>query len=362
MNPKPIRLLVVDDSALARRLTTDSLAPFPEIEIVGTAQDAYAARDKILQLKPDVMTLDIEMPRMDGVTFLKAVMKHHPMPVIILSSLTSATSDKPWEALQAGAVEVVEKPAGGVSARAHGLHLAELIKAAAGARLRPAPPEAAPPPTRQLHPPRTFSERGIILMGSSTGGTEALKTVLTSMRGDLPGVCIVQHIPPLFSKTFAERMNKLCAMEVREARDRDVVQPGLALVAPGGYHMLLQWQGRHYQVRLNQGPPIHHQRPAVDILFDSAVNAGAAPYAAAALLTGMGTDGAAGLLRLRNEGAATIAQNEETCVVFGMPREAIRQGAAQHVVPLERIGPLLDQLISSPSAMTRKGAAASPAL
>jgi two-component system chemotaxis response regulator CheB len=157
-------------------------------------------------------------------------------------------------------------------------------------------------------------------------------------------------------------MNKLCAMEVREARDRDVVQPGLALVAPGGYHMLLQWQGRHYQVHLNQGPPIHHQRPAVDILFDSAVNAGAAPHAAAALLTGMGTDGAAGLLRLRNEGAATIAQNEETCVVFGMPREAIRQGAAQHVVPLERIGPLLDQLISNPSAMTRKGAAADPAL
>jgi len=362
MNPKPIRLLVVDDSALARRFITDSLAPFHEIEIVGTAQDAFAARDKILQLKPDVMTLDIEMPRMDGVTLLKAIMKHRPMPVIILSSLTSAASDKPWQALQAGAVELMEKPGSRVPAHAYGARLAETIKAAAGARLRHAPPEAAPRHPRQLAASRTFSRRSVILMGSSTGGTEALKTVLTSMRGDLPGVCIVQHIPPVFSKAFAARMNQLCAMEVREAAHHDVVKPGLALVAPGGYHMLLQWQGSHYQVLLNQGPPIHHQRPAVDILFDSAVNAGAAPHAAAALLTGMGADGAAGLLRLRHEGAATIAQNEQTCVVFGMPREAIRQGAAQHVVPLHQIGPRLDQLISHPSAMTGTGVDASQPL
>ena len=182
------------------------------------------------------------------------------------------------------------------------------------------------------------------------------------MRGDLPGICIVQHIPPYFSNAFARRMNDLCALEVREAAHHDLVKPGLALVAPGGYHMLLKWQGGHYHVHLNQGPPIHHQRPAGDILFDSAVNAGAAPHAAAALLTGMGTDGAAGLLRLRNEGAATIAQNEETCVVFGMPREAIRQGAAQHVLPLEQIGPRLDQLISNPSHLNRNGAAALKAL
>ena len=169
------------------------------------------------------------------------------------------------------------------------------------------------------------------------------------MRGDLPGICIVQHIPPRFSTAFAERMNQICPMQVREARDRDAVKPGLALLAPGGYHMLVKWEGGHYHIHLNQGPPVHHQRPAVDVLFDSAVKAGAAPHAAAALLTGMGADGAAGLLRLASAGAATIAQNEETCVVFGMPREAIRLGAARHIVPLQQIGPRLDELISTPS-------------
>jgi two-component system chemotaxis response regulator CheB len=362
MNTKPIRLLVVDDSALVRRLISDSVAPFHDIQIVGTAPDPYVARDKILELKPDVMTLDIEMPRMDGLTFLRAIMKHRPMPVIIMSSLTSAGSDKALEALQAGAVEVVEKMGVEISGRVRGLRLSEIIRAAAGAKLRPTLPQTTLAPALRLHSPRVFSERNIILMGSSTGGTEALKTVLTSLPGDLPGVCIVQHIPPHFSKVFAQRMNTLCQMEVREAQPHDVVKPGLALVAPGGYHMLLKWQDGHYRVELNQGPPIHHQRPAVDILFDSAVQAGAAPHAVAALLTGMGTDGAAGLLRLRQEGAATIAQNEETCVVFGMPREAIRQGAVQHVVPLEDIGPRLEQLLSNPPVMAKHGAEARKAL
>ena len=359
MMPNPIRLLIVDDSALAQKTISASLASFPEIQIVGTAADPYIARDKILQLKPDVMTLDLEMPRMDGITFLRAIMKHRPMPVIILSSLTPSNSLNALEALQAGAVDVMEKSAGLLSACAQGRLLSEKIKAAAGARLRGFSPD--PPPARPGAPPagattaRLFPPRKIILMGSSTGGTEALKTILTSMRGDLPGICIVQHIPPRFSQTFADRMNQICPMQVREARDRDIVRPGLALLAPGDYHMLLKWENGHYQVRLNQGPPIHHQRSAVDILFDSAVQAGAAPHTAAALLTGMGSDGAAGLLHLANAGAATIAQNQEICVVFGMPREAIRLGAAHHIVPLEQIGPRLDTLISSPFPIPGNG-------
>lgn len=352
---KPIRLLIVDDSALAQKSISASLASFHDIEVVGTAADPYIARDKILELQPDVMTLDLEMPRMDGLTFLKAIMRHRPMPVIIVSSLTPANSRNALEALQAGAVDVMEKPTRSLSTHAEGVRLSERIKAAAGARLTGSFPDA--PASRSRTPPanpnvpRSFPARKIILIGSSTGGTEALKTILTSMRGDLPGICIVQHIPPRFSAAFASRMNEICPMQVREARDRDVVKPGLALLAPGGHHMLVKWEGGHYQVHLNQSPPMHHQRPAVDILFDSAVKAGAAPHAAAALLTGMGADGAAGLLRLASAGAATIAQNEETCVVFGMPREAIRLGAARHIVPLPQIGPRLDDLVSTPSRM-----------
>jgi two-component system chemotaxis response regulator CheB len=356
MNPAHIRLLVVDDSALARKVIVSSLAPFPEIEIVGTAADPYVARDKILALNPDVVTLDIEMPRMDGITFLKLIMKHRPMPVIIMSSLTAAGSVKALEALQSGAIDVMGKPGSSFTAHADGTRLAEKIKAAAGARVCPeagAPPlphRSAAPEIRSSPPSgRSFPARKLILLGASTGGTEALKNVLLSMQGDLPGICIVQHIPAYFSRAFAERLNQICPMEVREARDRDKVKPGLALVAPGGFHMLLKWHGDHYQVELNEGPAIHHQRPAVDILFDSAVRAGAGPSTVAALLTGMGADGAAGLLRLREAGARTIAQDEQTSVVFGMPREAIRLGAAQHVLPLQKIGPQLEQLSAAPS-------------
>ena len=254
------------------------------------------------------------------------------------------------EAMQAGAVDVMEKPAGSFSAQADGARLAEKIRAAASARLNSlvnAQPWEDLKRTREAVVVKAASQqlmRRIILVGASTGGTEALKTMLTGMRGDLPGVCIVQHIPAYFSKAFADRLNQICPMEVREARNADVVTPGLALVAPGGYHMVLKWQGNHYVAELNQGPMLHHQRPAVDILFDSAVRAGAGPHAVAALLTGMGADGAAGLLRLREAGANTIAQNEETCVVFGMPREAIRLNAAQHVLPLQDIGPSLSRL------------------
>jgi two-component system chemotaxis response regulator CheB len=375
MNSKRIRVLVVDDSALVRRVVTDSLAPFTDIEIVGTAVDPYIARDKIVQLNPDVVTLDIEMPRMDGISFLKLIMKHRPMPVIIMSSLTQSGSDKAFEALQAGAVDVLGKPSGTYSAHEDGTRLAEKIRAAAASRLR-RPPESqaastsprtfadAPqntkaaavvakppkPPVRTSDGSDRYHPRQLILLGASTGGTEALREVLTSMSGDLPGICIVQHIPAYFSKAFADRLNQQCAMEIREAKSGDVVKPGLALVAPGGFHLVIKWATTHYIVELNEGPQVHHQRPAVDIMFDSAERAGAAPYSVAAVLTGMGADGAAGLLRLKNAGSQTIAQNEETCVVFGMPREAIRMGAARLILPLEQIGSRLEHLARTTAA------------
>lgn len=363
-----IRTLIVDDSALVRKVVSESLARDPEIEVVGTAVDPYVARDKILALDPDVVTLDIEMPRMDGLTFLKLIMKHRPMPVVIMSSLTAAGSCKALEALQCGAVEVVGKPSGAYSA-VEGGELASKIKAAAHSRYRrrrnPEPAEAVPVTEANLAPPaprasapvvmaprpkppltvhgRRYASRALVLIGASTGGTEALKTVLTGLRADLPGICIVQHIPAYFSAAFAERLNQLCELEVREARRGDTVQPGLALVAPGGQHMLLRWSGSGYTVDLNVGPPVHHQRPAVDVLFDSAVKAGAGRGVLSMVMTGMGSDGAAGQLRLREAGAETVAQDEQSCVVFGMPREAIRLGAAREVLGLDRFAARIER-------------------
>ena len=369
MATERIRLLVVDDSAIVRKVVSEGLANDPEIEIVGTAIDPYVARDKILQLNPSVITLDIEMPRMDGLTFLKILMAHHPMPVIIMSSLTQEGSAKAIEALNAGAVEVLPKPNGSFSTMEDIQRLAQTIKQvgrlklayrrdAASTREMQAPDRAkvshpvlsAPiqrppigqvqrgtPPAEPLQTGRRYAPRQLILMGASTGGTEALKIVLTALPQDLPGICIVQHIPAVFSRAFAERLNSICQLEIREAAPGDVVKPGVVLIAPGGYHMVLRWKGAGYAVELNQAPPVHHQRPAVDILFESAIRAGAAPHSLAVLMTGMGADGAAGLLKLREAGAATIAQNKETCGVFGMPQEAIRMGASQRVLPLGHI-------------------------
>lgn len=368
MSSPRIRVLVVDDSALVRKIITDSLAPFQDIEVVGTAPDPYVARDKMLVLCPDVLTLDIEMPRMDGLTFLQLIMKHRPTPVVVFSSLTGPATEKALEALQLGAVEVLGKPGGSYSAFADGSRLAEKIRAAAQAKVpgqpavpapaaapapvvaksisRPAPVAApperrptvslmAPPPQRVAIP--TDGSRNLILMGASTGGTEALRKVLTMLPAHLPGICIVQHIPPYFSKAFADRLNQLCQFDVREAVDGDVVRPGLALVAPGGKHVCLTWRVNHYVASLNEGPMVHHQRPAVDVLFDSAVRAGAGPNTLVVILTGMGADGAKGMLSLHQAGAHTIAQDEQSCVVFGMPREAIRMGGAKVVLPLDRI-------------------------
>ncbi len=365
MPPRRVRILIVDDSALVRKRLSESLSKDPEIEVVGTAVDPYVARDKILALNPDVLTLDIEMPRMDGLTFLRRVMKYRPMPVIILSSLTREGSSKALEALQAGAVDVLAKSSNSFSTYEDDRALAEKIKAAARACLRNLssdPPEAPVPPpkpvmARPLARPavapsalpvvkKVFTPRQLIVLGASTGGTEAIKAILIKLPAEIPGMCIVQHIPAYFSAAFANRLNELCPFEVREARHGDVVQPGLVLVAPGGQHMILKWELTHYRVELTTGPAIHHQRPAVDVLFDSAVKAGAAANTLAILLTGMGADGAAGMLNLYRAGAATIAQNEESCVVFGMPREAIRLGAAQHIFPLDKIAGAIERFAS----------------
>ncbi len=325
----------------------------PEIEVVGTAIDPYMARDKLRELSPDVLTLDLEMPRMDGLTFLRLLMERRPMPVIVMSSLTQRGSDFALEALRLGAVDFIAKPSGSYSFGELGPQLIAKVKAAAGARVRaaltwPARQTPANPPiracravgchVRRLRSARThYHPRSIILIGSSTGGTEALRDVLTRLPVDLPGIAIVQHIPATFSKAFADRLNTLCALEVREAVDGDRLTSGLALIAPGGYHLLLQWSGGAYRVRVALGPPVWHQRPAVDLLFKSAADCGAGPHAIAGILTGMGKDGAEGLLRLREKGAVTFSQDEASCVVYGMPKAAWECGASKLQLPLDRI-------------------------
>jgi two-component system chemotaxis response regulator CheB len=265
------------------------------------------------------------------------------MPVVILSSSTAEGSAKAFEALQSGAVEVVGKPDGPFTL-SQGATLAQKIKAAAEARLKPTvrsnPLSSADSSDifrASNGSPGNLNPRALILLGASTGGTEALKTILSAMPDDLPPICVVQHIPAQFSAAFANRLNGLCAMEVREARSGDELVPGLALIAPGGKHLIVRWNGSKYVALLNEGPQVHHQRPAVDVLFDSVVKTGGSANSVAALLTGMGRDGADGLLKLRQNGAHTIAQSEATCVVFGMPREAINLGSASDIVDLQDI-------------------------
>ena len=336
-----IRVLIVDDSAVVRKLVTDALRLDPEIEVVGTAIDPYIARDKIKELRPDVLTLDLEMPRMDGLTFLRILMEQHPMPVVIMSSLSQRGSDYALEALRLGACDVLGKPNGSFSFGDLGPQLIARIKTAAGTKLRRPAPVIPPCSISQQLRSAPFatgiSARQVILLGASTGGTEALREVLTRLPAGLPGIAIVQHIPPVFSKAFADRLSTQCAFEVREAVDGDRLRPGLALVAPGNFHLMLQWQGDHYRARVTGGPQIWHQRPAVDLLFKSAADCGAAPHAIAGVLTGMGKDGAEGLLRLRKLGATTFAQDEASCVVYGMPRAAWENGAAQRQLSIDRV-------------------------
>ena len=336
-----IRVLVVDDSAIVRKILTEAISAQPDLEVVGTAPDPYVARDKILALHPDVLTLDIEMPRMDGLTFLKKLMHFHPMPVIVISSLTQASCQTAMQALSLGAVEVLAKPGGPYSVGELRLELASKIRAAASSRVRPAA-QAAPAANAApaAPPPRLAASQWtpstVIAIGASTGGTEAIAEILPRLPQGVPGIVITQHIPAGFSRAFATRLNQMCAFEVKEAEDGDTLYPGRALVAPGDFHMLLRKSADGYRVTVKTGPRVCYQRPSVDVMFSSVVEAAGA-HAVGVLLTGMGSDGAQGLLKMRQAGARTIAQDEATCVVFGMPREAIRAGAAGRVVALPGI-------------------------
>jgi two-component system chemotaxis response regulator CheB len=337
ISDKKIRLLIVDDSAIVRKLLTEALSGEPDIEVVGTAPDPYVARDKILALSPDVLTLDIEMPRMDGLTFLKKLMQFHPMPVIVISSLAQASCQAGVEALRSGAVEVLAKPGGPYSVGELKVSLASKIRAAAVSRIARS---RTPKPQPETPPPATlagkFNPLALIAIGASTGGTEAIEEVLMLLPADMPGIVITQHIPAGFSRAFAERLNKLCPMRVAEAADGDMVLPGLALIAPGNFHMVLRRSGGVYRVSVKDGPMVCYQRPSVDVLFSSVAEA-AGPNAVGVILTGMGSDGAQGMKKMKSAGAFTIAQDEASCVVFGMPKEAIRLGGADRVVPLHAV-------------------------
>ncbi len=328
-----IKVLVVDDSAIVRKIFAEELSKYPDIEVVGVAPDPFVARDKILSLKPEVLTLDIEMPRMDGLTFLRKLMKHYPLPTIIVSSLTPKGGKMTLEALDIGAVDVIAKPGASYTVGDMSSQLADKIRAAARARVVKREPKDV-----EAEPIRALSQTSykVIAIGASTGGTEALKAVLTRMPPNSPGILVVQHMPANFTAAFAERLDGMCQIRVKEARDNDSVTPGNALVAPGNFHMLLRRSGARYYVEVKTGPMVHHQRPAVDVLFKSTAKYAGA-NAIGVILTGMGSDGADGLLEMKQMGAGTIAQDEKTCVIFGMPKEAIKLDAVDKVVPLEQI-------------------------
>jgi two-component system chemotaxis response regulator CheB len=337
-----IRVLVVDDSAIVRKTFERELNRRAGITVVGTAPDVYVARDKIVRLKPDVLTLDIEMPRMDGVSFLKRLMRHHPMPVVVVSSLTQAGCQLAMDALAAGAADVLEKPAIDL---AHELDemitlLVERIRAAVRAQPKKLLSLALPKTETTVTPSYklTRTTDTIIAIGASTGGTQALQYLLERTPLAAPGIVIVQHMPAKFTRAFAERLDGICQIEVREARNNDTVRPGLALIAPGGFHMLLRRSGARYYAEVKNGPLVCRQRPSVEVLFKSAAKAAGA-NAIGVILTGMGNDGAKGMKIMRDAGAFTVAEDESTCVVFGMPREAIKAGGACKVVPLDRVMP-----------------------
>jgi two-component system chemotaxis response regulator CheB len=331
----PVRVLIVDDSAVVRSLLTRELSRDPGIKVVGAAPDPYIARDKIVALRPDVITLDVEMPRMDGITFLRKLMQHFPLPVIVLSSLTQRGTQTAIEAMEAGAVEVMCKPGSAYSVENIGPDLIAKIKFAAGAMIRVPAAGTVTPKTIASESLSATTDK-ILAIGASTGGVQALTEVLTQFPAGAPGTVIVQHMPPKFTKSFADRLSSICKIHVKEAADGDTVLPGRALVAPGGFHMLLRRSGARYYVEIKDGPEVFHQRPSVEVLFNSVAKY-AGRNAVGAILTGMGADGAAGLLNMKQAGAQTIAQDEATCVVFGMPQAAIKLNAANHIVPIQDV-------------------------
>lgn len=333
--PGRVRVLIIDDSALVRQVLSDILSEDPMIEVVGTAADPLIARDKIKQLNPDVLTLDVEMPRMDGLTFLQNLMRLRPMPVVMVSSLTEAGAQVTLDALALGAVDFVTKPKLDIQRglTGYGQDLREKVKQAARARVARLQPAGGPAQPSAI---KYRTTDRLIAIGASTGGTEAIRMLLETMPADAPAIVITQHIPPAFSKPFAERLNKHSRMTVLHAEDDMPILAGHAYVAPGGLHLRVQRSGARWRCRLGEDEPIRRHRPSVDALFDSVASAAGA-NASAALLTGMGDDGARGLLALRKAGAATIVQDEASSVVWGMPGAAYTLGAAQQVLPLDQI-------------------------
>jgi two-component system chemotaxis response regulator CheB len=341
--PRPgarrVRVLVVDDSAVVRNVFSSELAKDPGIEVVGTAPDPFVARDLLLEREPDVITLDLEMPRMDGITFLRKIMKYRPTPVIVVSSLTPAGGQMAMEALAAGAVEVMCKPGAAYSVGDMTADLVERVKEVAAGGVRtpattspPARPGGAPTPSLS----RTTNQ--ILAIGASTGGTVAIERILSALPPNVPGIVITQHMPELFTKFFANRLKTMSRLDAREAVDGDSVVPGVALVAPGNKHMLLKRSGARYLVEVKDGPRVNRHRPSVDVMFRSVARS-AGQNAIGVILTGMGGDGAQGLVAMREAGARTIAQDEASCVVFGMPKVAIDAGAAEKVLALDQIAP-----------------------
>ncbi|MEY4762619.1 MAG: chemotaxis response regulator protein-glutamate methylesterase of group 1 operon [Pseudomonadota bacterium] len=346
---RKIRVLCVDDSALVRQILSELLNSDPGIEVVGTASDAFMARDRIKALNPDVLTLDVEMPKMDGVTFLKNLMRLRPMPVIMVSSLTEHGAEITLDALSVGAVDYLPKPKIDLAATLSDYkeELVAKVKSAAMARVRAYDPGvqrmviqpkfSADAVLAKVAPPTHFRTTDrIIAIGASTGGTEAIKDVITEFPADTPGVVIAQHIPPAFSTAFAKRMNRVCQMTVYEAEDGQQVLPGHVYIAPGDKHLLLVRNGARYECKLDAGPPVNRHKPSVDVLFRSVAQQ-AGRNAIGAILTGMGKDGALGLKEMQEAGSTTIAQDEATSVVWGMPGEAVAIGAASEVLPLQNI-------------------------
>lgn len=335
-----IKVLVVDDSALVRKILTTEIGKDSAIEVVGTAPDPYIARDKIVKLKPDVILLDIEMPRMDGLTFLKKLMKAYPCRVIIVSSIAEEHSEVALKAMEYGALDVVAKPGVAYSVQNMTEELIEKIKNVAAVpeyklqRFKTTRVESREKKVSTHSMIKTTNK--IIAIGASTGGTEAIRTVLEKLPNNMPPIMIVQHMPQNFTRSFAERLDQLCQIRVKEAQDMEILAPGKALIAPGNKHMELKRSGAVYYAKLTNAPRVFHQRPSVEVLFDSVVKY-AGKNSLGVILTGMGKDGAKGLLNMKNAGAYTIAQDEKSSIVFGMPKEAINLGAAHKVAPLDKI-------------------------
>jgi two-component system chemotaxis response regulator CheB len=333
----PYKVLIVDDSSLMRQMLTQILSSDPELEVVGTAEDPFVAREKIKSLNPDVLTLDIEMPRMDGLTFLEKLMRGHPMPVVMISSLTDRGAETTLRALSLGAVDYIAKPKVDVSngtIEQAGDIIAK-VKAAAKVRVRGLDASETNPAALPTGYQFTATHK-VVAIGASTGGTEALKELLSALPPDFPGLVMVQHMPEAFTRPFSERLNSLCRIHVQEAKDGDRILPGHALLAPGGHQMQVVRHGMEYEVKVYRGERVNRHLPSVDVLFSSCARQ-LGKNAIGVLLTGMGADGAKGMLEMKVAEAHTIAQDEATCIVFGMPREAILLGAVDQVLPLGRI-------------------------